>query len=380
MKWSPQQDAALKQVARWLAAGEQQVFRLFGYAGTGKTTLARHLAAHVDGDVLFGAFTGKAALVLRSKGCRGASTIHSMIYSLDDENFGQPRFVRDPDSPLKDAELVVIDECSMVDADLGTDLLSYGTKVLVLGDPAQLPPVKGAGYFTGADPDLMLTEIHRQARDNPIIAMATAVREGERLERGSYGRNRVIGRGSIGGGDVLSADQILVGLNRTRMLYNARVRELRGIAATTPQPGERLVCLRNDRAKGLLNGGLWSVEEILEPDRPKRGARRGRVAAPSPANAICLKLAPEDFAGRRDPVDVKVHPYFFEGREAELEWQERRTYDEFTYGYCLTVHKAQGSQWDNVVVFDESGAFGQDRSRHLYTAITRAAETLTVVM
>lgn len=85
MAWSPQQEAAIKAVRRWLADPDDQVFRLFGFAGTGKTTLARDLASGVDGGVLFGAFTGKAALVLRRKGCEGASTIHSMIYSLDDD-------------------------------------------------------------------------------------------------------------------------------------------------------------------------------------------------------------------------------------------------------------------------------------------------------
>src|SRR4249920_494974 len=83
--FSPHQDAALQAVADWLKAkpghgSTPQIFRLFGYAGTGKTTLAKHIAEAVDGKVLFAAFTGKAALVMRSKGCPSASTIHSLIY------------------------------------------------------------------------------------------------------------------------------------------------------------------------------------------------------------------------------------------------------------------------------------------------------------
>ena len=80
MEFAPQQDEALKAVSRWLKEGRSPLFRLFGYAGTGKTTLARHFAEHVDGDVLFAAFTGKAAQVLRSKGATNARTIHSLIY------------------------------------------------------------------------------------------------------------------------------------------------------------------------------------------------------------------------------------------------------------------------------------------------------------
>ena len=93
MSWSPQQDAALKAVAEWLRRGDRPVFRLFGYAGTGKTTLARHIAEGVDGDVAFGAYTGKAALVMRSKGCEDASTIHSLIYRSREGDENGPQFV-----------------------------------------------------------------------------------------------------------------------------------------------------------------------------------------------------------------------------------------------------------------------------------------------
>jgi exodeoxyribonuclease V len=124
MDWSAQQDKALSVVADWIAeSGGPQVFRLFGYAGTGKTTLARHIAENVDGDVQFGAFTGKAALVLREKGCGEARTIHSMIYRPRDLDSEEPSFVLNEDSPASKASLIVIDECSMVDEELGRDLL-----------------------------------------------------------------------------------------------------------------------------------------------------------------------------------------------------------------------------------------------------------------
>ena len=90
MKWSPQQDRALTAVSEWLTAADRPVFRLFGFAGTGKTTLARHLAEGVDGKVVFGAFTGKAALVMRNKGCSDASTIHSLIYRPSENSDNTP--------------------------------------------------------------------------------------------------------------------------------------------------------------------------------------------------------------------------------------------------------------------------------------------------
>src|ERR1039457_2557798 len=149
---SPHQDAALNAVATWLKAkpganGTPQVFRLFGYAGTGKTTLARHLAEHADGEVKFAAFTGKAASVMRGKGCKGASTIHSLIYRARESGEEIPSFDLWDDAPASKAELIIIDECSMVDAELGRDLLSFGVPVLVLGDPAQFRPTHRGGCF-----------------------------------------------------------------------------------------------------------------------------------------------------------------------------------------------------------------------------------------
>ena len=262
MEWSSEQQSALDRVGQWLRAGEPQVFRLFGYAGVGKTTLARHIAQGAQGEAAFAAFTGKAALVMRSKGCVGATTIHALIYRASEDDDGAPKFKLNHDGPASRAGLIVIDECSMVDAELGRDLLSFGKPILVLGDPAQLPPVKGGGFFTEVEPDIMLTEIHRQAQDDPIIRLSEQVRGGGKLAYGQYGESRVIRRDEIEPGAVLGVDQVLVGLNRTRRLYNGRIRELLGIKEPLPVAGDRLVCLRNDRAKGLINGGLWRVEAL----------------------------------------------------------------------------------------------------------------------
>src|SRR5437667_7690744 len=209
--FTPHQDAALEAVAGWLKAkpgrGAAQIFRLFGYAGTGKTTLAKHIAQHVDGKVLFGAFTGKAASVMRSKGCEAATTIHGMIYQAHDSGEETPSFDLWHEGPAAKAKLIVIDECSMVDAELGGDLLSFGVPLLVLGDPAQLPPIQGGGFFTAAEPDAMLTEVHRQAIDDPIVHLSMAVREGRRLAPGSYGDTQVVRKDALDPERVLAADQ-----------------------------------------------------------------------------------------------------------------------------------------------------------------------------
>lgn len=367
MLWTPEQDNALKAVDRWLHKGESQVFRLFGYAGAGKTTLARHFAMNAAGEVAFAAFTGKAAHVMRQKGCEGATTIHSLIYrpARDDEaEEGELMFTIRRDAPASKADLIIIDECSMVDEELGRDLLSFGKPVLVLGDPAQLPPVKGGGFFTEAEPDFMLTEIHRQAQGNPIIRLSMQIREGK-PQTGSddFGGDhscRIIRKDEITSEDILSADQVLVGTNRTRKRFNDRIRELKGHADPMPEAMEKLVCLRNNKSKGLLNGGIWSV--VL------RKAPRGEKAR--------MIVAPED-GGKNVSISVPK-AMFTEGPES-VPWATRKNSDEFDFGYALTVHKAQGSQWDNIVLFDESFAFREHAARWLYTGVTRAAERLTVV-
>lgn len=372
MSWSPQQEKAIRAVEAWLRDPRApQVFRLFGFAGSGKTTLAKHLAAGVPGPVHYACFTGKAALVLRKKGCDGASTIHGLIYkAIQDEVTGEFTFKLNPDSRAAYASLIVIDEVSMVGEELALDLLSYRCKVLVLGDPAQLPPVKGEGFFINAKPDVMLTEVHRQAQDNPIIRMSMDVREGRGLKPGTYGSSRVIPRNSVSKDEmrdiVLGADQLLCGLNRTRQTFNSRIRQLMGLSDPQipwfPTVGDRLVCLRNNREKNLFNGGLWDAQAIHSCG----GKTEIRVASLDEPEA--------------SPVDITVLNEFFTGTEKDLDWRKRRETDEFTYGWALTCHKAQGSQFDNVILFDESRAFREAEKNWLYTGITRAAEKLTVIV
>ena len=249
--FTPHQDAALTAASNWLkgARGRASIFRLFGYAGTGKTTLVKHIAEGVDGKVLFAAFTGKAACVMRSKGCHSASTIHSLIYRARESGEETPSFELWNDAPASKAKLIIIDECSMVDAELARDLMSFGVPLLVLGDPAQLPPISGGGYFTDAEPDAMLTEVHRQAQDDPIVRLSMEIRAGNSLTQGQYGETQVVRRDALDPKRVLDADQVLVGRNVTRRAYNARLRERRGFTDALPMAGDKLVCLRNNRRK-----------------------------------------------------------------------------------------------------------------------------------
>jgi exodeoxyribonuclease-5 len=398
MKWSPQQDAALRDVDRWLCDAPSGVFRLFGFAGTGKTTLAKHLAEHSSGKVAFAAYTGKAASVMRKKGCADASTIHRLIYKpvkVVDPCPAHPdmeqetdqcsacgkdlvtrfNFVLNQDSPLRNTDLLIVDECSMVNEEIGRDLLSFGTPVLVLGDPEQLPPPNGAGFFTDDEPDVMLTEIQRQARENPIIAMATIVREGGRLALSRYGDSRVVVKSAVSDHEIDTADQVLIGTNGLRCFLNSKMCRsyqtnfFAGYCKSTSEPlplkGDKVVCLRNNHAKGLLNGGLWIVEEVSKGENPDDD------------DEFRLRVAPEEGG---DIVPVTTHALYFNGNDHSQLYTSWAAYDQFDFGYALTVHKAQGSQWDNVMLLDQSDVFGMARNRWLYTGITRAAERITVVV
>lgn len=362
--WSPQQNEALSLVATWMRTTYAPFFYLGGYAGTGKTTLAIHLASFAKGKVLFGAFTGKAARVMRSKGCAGASTIHSMIYHTEtNEETGEVSVTKKSRLELpEDTSLIIIDECSMVDEELGRDLLSFGIPVLVLGDPAQLPPIKGGGFFTGGQPDYMLTEVHRQAAGSPIIRLATEIREGGRPRPISADGLTICWKDDLDPRAVTGADIVIVGRNDTRIKYNERLRMRAGRKDTFPEVGEPLICLRNDREKRIFNGDIMTTVKTQVMRNKK------------------VKLWVQ--AEERKPIMVDVRKEFFSNdvEAAKLPYKDLRGTQQFTYGYAITCHKSQGSQWRDVCVFDESFIAGDDRHRWLYTAITRAAENLTLVI
>lgn len=239
---------------------------------------------------------------------------------------------------------------------MGDDILSFGSKVLVLGDPAQLPPVKGEGYFINGKPDFLLTDVQRQARDNPILELATRVREGKRLQPGSYGSSTVLPAGRKVA-DILDYSQAITGRNRTRRAWNQRYRALLERGGEMPEPGDRLVCLRNSAETGLLNGAVWIARssEWVDP-------------------YLTMEVQSEDGG---PVVTCDVHSEPFKGEDIPF-WDKKKA-QEFDYGYALTCHKSQGSQWDSVLVCDESACFRDDRDKWLYTAVTRAVDRVTVL-
>lgn len=402
LDWSPQQDKALREIRDWLrepATVHNQVRKLFGYAGTGKSTLAKEINDLVGGSALSCAYTGKAASVMARKGLPGATTIHRLIYTpvgdgkqrireleaelsllerVEEKSLGLakrlqavrrslqearansgPQFILKEESEVSGAPLVICDEVSMVNERIAEDLLSFGVRLLVLGDPAQLPPVKGTGYFTTGQPHNLLTEVHRQAKGDPIIEIATMVREGRVPALGQYGSSKIVSR--VGAEEAVSHDQVLCGTNKKRRIINARHRQIDGRLGPYPNAGERLRAMKNDHKLGILNGTIWNaIEDTREPD--------------DDCEQVFLQIQPEEGgASLGVPAEASI---FVDEENAKVDWRSKGQH--FTYGYCLTTHAAQGSQWDEVLVFDD----WMNRESHrqwLYTAATRAAKRLTLV-
>ncbi len=401
MEWSPKQDQALKEVSRWLDDPyAPQVFRLFGFAGTGKTTLARHLAGGVEGLTLFAAYTGKAASVLRRSGCPDASTIHSLLYDVSPQSrmrlmeleiqikqatdeytkeelikeykaerkkLARPKFSVNLDSVLREAKLLVLDECSMVNQYIANDIESFGCKILVLGDPAQLPPVKGSGYYTNSRPNILLDEIHRQALDSPIIRWSKLVREGKALPVGVDGTVRRVPRKIVTTEVMMQYDQVLTGKNETRRNINKAIRARKGFDSIYPMQGERLVILRNEKDVGVLNG--VTCESVSDA-----------VNNTDDEDAIYCNVLYEGAVIPNMPICRSQFDAYLDETKAENMDFNKRWLIPADYGYALTVHKSQGSQWGSVLLFDDG--FGKreagTRRKWLYTAITRAQNSLTI--
>lgn len=371
---SPDQRAALAQVEEWLDTGEpcEERLRLAGYAGTGKTTIIRYVMNQSRG-LLIGvcAFTGKAAYVLRTKGI-DATTMHRMIYSptVRCQACGATRtefpvataktgcehkkvdkdWVRHPSLPY---DLIIVDEASMVNKRLMEDLESFKIPVLYVGDHGQLEPIgDNPGLMLQAD--IRLEQIHRQAEGSPILKLAHHVRQGFRPE--TFGDAAKVVE-NISYRDAEKFDIVICGFNATRVAVNAKIRQIRGFSGPGPVPGDRLICLRNNPDEGMFNGQLFMCTDV-------RTAERGGHEIPV---LDCVDDLGETFES------IAYVPAQFGALETMRDANPKKAL--FDWGYCITAHKSQGSEFDRVVVLEQIGR-SWEPARWRYTAVTRAAKEI----
>jgi ATP-dependent exoDNAse (exonuclease V) alpha subunit len=372
---TPQQQQALNRIANWYEYGRSRPFYLAGPAGTGKTTLAREVgdALWITG-VQFGAYTGKAASVLRSKGCFPASTLHSLLYK-PFKAVGKPvEFIWNVESDLHDADLLILDEVSMVDADLAADVERFSVPVLVLGDPEQLEPIQGEGHYTKREPDFRLTETHRFFIDGPVGKVATAIRESSDARFGLTRADVVEHSVEL----AMEHDQILCWRNATRWMAIEKIRTRLGRPAGCPVAGDRIMCLTNNKSLGVFNGEQFVVVSAMK------------------SGTVWDIFAMDDNGRERHLFALDIG--FTQAGQASVKSYlgGRGPFMYATFSQAITVHKAQGSQWDSVYVVNEAGVLrdleamrprsgGREGGitagrRWLYTAATRAAERVTITL
>ena len=363
-----------------------------GFAGTGKSTLVRFIIEALDVDnskVCYATFTGKAAQVLLKKGNKNVVTLHKLLYDSIPRPAGG--FMRIPKKSL-DYSVVVVDEVSMAPKTLMNLLFKHNVYVICLGDPFQLPPIdKDEDNHLLDKPHIFLDEIMRQASESEIIQLTMAIREGKPLQNFKGNQVHIVSKNEMTTGMYDWADQVLVATNLTRHAINDQMREMKGFGPK-PTDGDKVICLRNywddcsEMGEGdpLVNGtiGTLCLPKDDEIWVPPYAYDKGRI-----------KVLSGGFISEtgNDYGVLNMDPKIIQGGESELEWRDKYKLGklrdkigdvipkEFAYGYAITCHKAQGSEWDKVLVVEEN--FPRDKTEHarwLYTAATRAVNKLVI--
>ena len=385
------QEEGLKIAVQRYLDGEKYTV-ISGYAGTGKSTLVKFIVQSLpfinpDVDVVFATFTGKAAQVLMSKGNRNAMTLHRLLY----ESIPRPdgTFLRRPRLEI-DFPIVVVDEVSMAPKDMMELLFSHhDIYVICLGDPFQLPPInKDSDNHLLDNPHIFLDEVMRQAKESEIIRLTMDIREGKELNNFDGHDVKVYNQTSLNTGMLMWADQIISGTNRTRTDMNNQMRQLldRG---KNPEDGDKVICLRNywddwaDNGDYLVNGTIGYLKNVYSSFNVIPAYYGGKTIDVIRADFISdtnadygnLQMDTQEIlTGERCLDNKTIYRLMRSKRYAHLVPYE------FTYGYAITCHKAQGSQWDKVLVIEEGFPFSkEEHARWLYTAATRAVERLVIV-
>lgn len=391
MELTNKQQQGLNEALRRYHDGDKYV-TIAGYAGTGKTTLVKFIIAALDVDedsVAYASYTGKAAEVLRKKGNKNAMTLHRLLYDSIPRPGGG--FFRKPKSNL-DYTIVVVDEVSMVPRSMIEMLLRHKVFVIFLGDPGQLPMIdKNESHDYLQHPHVFLDEVMRQATESEIIQLTMKIRNGESISFTKGNEVMVIPKKDLVTGHLLWADNIICATNATRHGINKQVRELLGYEGELC-PKEKIIIKRNywedcnEDGDALVNGTVGIVDNIFESMIQLPGyIKNDRHRIPT----IMAEFIPDkgktfgtidfdkDFMLNETPcVDWRVAYQVGKLRNKLGDILPKQA----TYGYALTCHASQGSEWDNVLVIEESFPFvKEEHKRWLYTAATRAAEKLVLV-
>ena len=393
MELTKKQSEGLKiAIARYRDNEKYTVISGYAQVGTGKSTLVKFIidALDVDKDkVAYATYTGKAAEVLRKKGNPNAMTLHKLLYDSIPRQGGG--FIRIPKKQLG-YSIVVVDEVSMVPKTMVDMLLAHRVYILFLGDPFQLPQIDKKETHTLLDkPHIFLDQVMRQAAESEIIQLTMKIRNGEDIPF-MHGKEVIVApKAELVTGHLTWADIIICATNKTRHNMNRQKRELLGYSGVL-QTGERIIVKRNywedcdEDGNALVNGTVGTVANPYEsfvriPSYVKNDRRDlpliGCIFTPDGGKSFDTFEIDKDYLLKEEPcVDWRVSYQLGKLKPKIGDILPKQA----TYGYALTCHAAQGSEFDKVLVIEESFPFDKvEHQRWLYTAATRAAEKLVLV-
>ena len=379
------------QVAVQRFKNKEKYTCISGYAGSGKSTLVKFIVQSLPGidpetDVVYATFTGKAAQVLLKKGNKNVSTLHKLLY----ESLPRPdgSWYRKPVERIP-YKIVVVDEVSMVPQSMIEQLFKYSIYLLALGDPFQLPPIQKDDVNTLLNkPHVFLDEIMRQAQESEIIRVSMDIREGKLIDTFNGSEVKIFNPADFEESMLLWADQVLVATNQTRINLNNTMRRLLGREGG-PQDGDKVICLKNewdilaDNEDPLVNGTIGFLKNSYST----------YVNFPRFLGGHHFDVLQSDFVSDGGALfrDINMDKKMIMTGEKCCDWKTAYTIGrnlnhknklpkEFTYGYAVTCHKAQGSQWEKVLIVEEKFPFDKiEHARWLYTALTRAEEKAVII-
>ena len=383
------QEAIRRAAVNWFFNESEQLFQIAGAAGTGKTFLIFKILESLNlsaTQYMAMAYTGQASIVMRTRGFKTARSIHSSLYEvvefddLDDISraFNLPkkkRIFKLRDFIDPEIRLFFIDEAWMVPEWMVRDIMSFGIKVIVCGDPNQLPPVASKPGFLVSGKIYRLTKLMRQAETNPIIYIANRILNNLPIHCGYYGNDLlVITENDIIPDMFLYSNCICCGTNKTRESLNKMIREMKGFTTQLPSFGERVICRQNN----------WNIA----------------IDGISLCNGLCgTVLSPSDISrydGSCFTLNYKpdfLENNYFENLQCNMEYflapydkkQEMKNLDKkyikgefFELAYALTTHLCQGSEYSQGMYIEEF-LRPQMQTALNYTGVTRFKNKLIYV-
>lgn len=389
MELTKRQEEGLKIAVAKYRAGDKYTV-ISGYAGTGKSTLVKYIvqALHTNPDkICYAAYTGKACQVLLSKGNKNVTTLHKLLYKNIQQRDGS--YLRVPKESL-DYSIVIADECSMIPNKFVELLLLHNVFVIFLGDPFQLKPISDDGDNHLLDhPDVFLDQIMRQAEDNEIIQLSMKIRNYEPVDYYVGKDAIVLPKEDLTTGHMLWADQILCATNKTRTNLNMQMRDLLGHHGA-PGDGDKVICVKNDwdrMAKNddpLVNGTIGYIKNTFETTQ-NYPAYLFPLKQIKILGANFVSDTGADFGNLLMDRDMILYGRASIDPPSQYKIRNNKKYrhtlpQEFLYGYAITTHKAQGSQWDKILLIEENFPFDkEEHARWLYTGVTRAISKIVLV-